>query len=125
MHMLSRPLQLLLSLFTFLIPLFFWTLTPNYYATPKEFLFYLTVIFLLVAFALHTYKHRSLLLPTSPLTLPLILFTLATTLSLLANPEGRPEALAGKGLILLLLPVERLLGMPLRTFGRMCDTLRL
>lgn len=123
--MLTRALTLFLGIVTFLSPLLFWTLTPNFYATPKEALFYLTLITLLILYAFNSFKTRSLSLPTSPLALPLILFSLATTLTLLANPEGRPEALAGKGLILLLLPLFTLLLQSLPNLSQLTATLEL
>lgn len=105
----NRATSLVLSLILFLTPLLFWTLTPNFFSTPKQLLFLLFCATLLVAYFLTILKTRHLSLPQGPLTIPLVLFFISITTSLLLNPEGRPEALAGNGLILLLLPLAALL----------------
>ena len=113
--MYSRLIGLTSAILIFLTPLCFWTLTPNFFSTPKESLLYLATFIALSTYALYTLKTRSLTLPNSPLTLPLFFFFCSVLLTLLANPIGRPEALAGKGLIYLSLALFTLssLSLPL------------
>lgn len=99
----------LISLLAFITPLFFWTLTPNFFTTPKELFFVVAIVTLLISLAIRTLKTRDLPLYSSPLTIPLIVFILTIIASLVFNPEGRPEALAGKGLTLILLPLMSLI----------------
>lgn len=95
----------LVSFCTLVVPLLFWTLTPNEFATPKEAIIFLTTIVALLTFLLHTLKRKQLSLPSPLAAIPLGIFFLTVTFSLAANPEGRPEALASKGLSLLSLPL--------------------
>lgn len=88
-----------------LTPLFFWTLTPNFLATPKEIIISLLAILLCTSLAYSTLTQKKLHLPKLADSLPLLIFIFAIIGSLLANPEGRPEALASKGLALLCLPL--------------------
>ncbi len=104
-------LPLFLPLSLALTTLLFWTITPNVFATPKEFVLTTTAIILLLLTGYHTFKTKTLTLPSLKASLPLLLFALAILGSLLANPEGRPEALAGRGLSLLVLPTLGLLAL--------------
>lgn len=105
----NKTTQLIIFTLFSLTPIFFWTLTPNFFTTPKQILFLLSVTTLLLTYSLSIWKNHKLTLPSSKLNLPLILFAFSVIATLIANPEGRPEALAGKGTILLLLPLYTLL----------------
>lgn len=99
----------LLSFLTFFTPLFFWTLTPNLFSPAKDLVFVVVVLVLLVDFVHRLLRRGTLIIYHSPLTLPLVVFLLTVVTSLVFNPEGRPEALSGKGLMLILLPLLSLL----------------
>ncbi|TXH02008.1 MAG: hypothetical protein E6P95_00765 [Candidatus Moraniibacteriota bacterium] len=88
---------------TFLTPLFFWTLTPSMTATPKEFLLIVSVLVIAVTIIYRLLSKHSISIVYSSLSLPLGLFTLMIIGTIIANPEGRPEALASKGLAFLAL----------------------
>lgn len=92
-----------------LVPLVFWTLTPNYFASLKTILLLLSALILGIHYFVQPLKSGTLALPQSKLTLPLATFMAVVVLNLLISPEGRPEALAGKGLLLLVLPLISLL----------------
>lgn len=99
----------LIGALTFLTPLFFWTLTPNVFSTAKEFLFVLLILALLASLIVQLFKNKDRTLHTSPLTIPLVIFILTIIASLAFNPEGRPEALSSRGLLLVLMPLLSLL----------------
>lgn len=111
--MLYRFVVLATSLTVLLSVLGFWTLTPNYYSSLKEGILYLTTFITIIVYAYHVFKTKTLTLPSSPLTVPLLFFLGSTLLTLLANPEGRPEALAGKGLVFISLTLLTLCSMAL------------
>jgi len=100
MHKNSLLDKLALTLLPLLIvvsPLLFWTLTPNFFATPKQ-LFLITITLIsLIIWALSLLKHRSLTFASSPLTTPLLVFVTAIILNLALIREGRTEALVGRG----------------------------
>lgn len=104
----------ILATLVFLTPLFFWTLTPNLFATPKQFLILLSVTVVLISYFSSVIKSKSIVLPKSKLIYPLLAFISAITLNLIINVEGRPEALAGKGTLLLVLPLLSLLILTLK-----------
>lgn len=89
---------------TLLTPLIFWTLTPNFISTPKEALLIIATAALIIHSAVTSLTKRHLSLPPLTAAVPLGLFLLSIVGSLLFNPEGRPEALSGKGLMLIALP---------------------
>lgn len=103
-----------LATLVFLAPLFFWTLTPNFFATSKQFLVLLSVTIILVSYFVSVIQTKSITLPKSKLVYPLLAFISAITLNLIVNVEGRPEALAGKGTLLLILPLLSLLILTLK-----------
>lgn len=104
-------LPLILSLTLTLTTLLFWTITPSVFATPKEFVLTSATIILLLLTGYQAFKTKTLTLPPLKASLPLLLFALTILGSLLANPEGRPEALAGRGLSLLALSTLALLSL--------------
>jgi len=112
--MYKRFTAVLTTTIVILIPLFFWTITPNFYSTSKLFLVLSFTLLALAGYFIQLITTRSLTLNRDSLSLSLILFLSAITLSLLVSSEGRPEALAGKGVLLLTLP---LLALSLRPLG--------
>jgi len=108
-HMQNKFFRFLIPLTIFLTPLLFWTLTPNFFATPKQ-LFLLVVVFLLlVSYGIAIIQRKNLTLPRSILTFPLLGMLLAIILNLIFISEGRGEALADKGALLIILPILSLL----------------
>lgn len=103
--MTSRFVTIIYAALIFLIPLFFSTLTPNFISTPKEIILTISTILILLSLAFHTLIHKKITLPNISIATPLLVFILSIIASLYFNPEGRPEALGSKGLILILLPV--------------------
>lgn len=103
--MLSKVTRYILFVLIFLTPLFFWTLTPNFFATAKESLLLYSVAILTIIYGINIFRTRSLSLPNSSLTFPLLAFFLAIVINLVFNFEGRPEAISGKGATLLILPI--------------------
>ena len=95
---------LLVTLIT-LCSLFFWTITPNYFATPKEVVYSLVILVIGIITIHSLLVKKTLRLPSIYTIAPLILFIVSVTLSLIFNPEGRPEALGSKASILLSLPI--------------------
>lgn len=85
--------------------LFFWTITPNYFATPKEVIYAITIAIISITSIHHLFAYKNIYLPTITTIIPLLLFSLSVALTLYLNPEGRPEALGSKGAILLALPI--------------------
>lgn len=92
-----------------LSPLLFWTITPNFFATPKQLLILFTTLILVVVYFFEIIKNKALTLPKSIVTYPLLVFIVAIVLNLIINVEGRPEAIAGKGTMLLTLPLISLI----------------
>lgn len=115
----SKLAAVILPLFIFLTPLLFWNLSPNFFTTPQQFLVLLTGTILLVGYFSSLLRHRTLILPPASLTLPLFSLILAITLNLIVIPEGRPEALAGKGSLLLILPLISLLSLTYQERGKL------
>ena len=95
----SRLLTIPLTLAFLLTPLIFVPFTPNYYLTPQ--LTFLTALTLTLGLLLASYvlSHREFPFSPSPLTLPLTLFALTTTTTLLTNAEARTESFFSLGLL--------------------------
>lgn len=97
------PLHALLPTLLFLLPLFFLPFTLNFFATNKQALLVVFSLLALALTALQVQKTKNLALPSSPLLLPLGLFTLAVLLNILVIKEGSLEALANRGSLLIAL----------------------
>lgn len=87
----------------FLLPLFFWTLTPDFFNTPKQLLLIVALILLSLHLAFQAFKSKSLELSSSPLRFGLFAFALAVLLNLAINPVGRLESILGQGSLYLAL----------------------
>ena len=83
------PLTLLLT------PLLFWTLTPNFFVTPKQILLVLAVFLLILHWAFTLATSRSLETSSSPLRFGLASFVALILLNLVLNKTGRAESLIG------------------------------
>ncbi len=99
------PKSILLVTLVTTSSLFFWTITPNYFATPKEVVYSLFLIAISLITIYYLSVKKSLRLPSFNTVIPLIMFVISVSLSLIFNPEGRPEALGSKASILLTLPI--------------------
>lgn len=110
--MLKKTAPALIISLVGVLPLFFWTLTPNFFSTPKEFLLSLVTLITLALFLFDTIKAKKLVFPNLKTAAPLLLFVLTLLISLILNPEGRPEALSGKTTSLLSLSIIALLLIP-------------
>lgn len=89
--------QFIYPLMIFLTPLFFTTLTPNFYATPKHLLLLLAVVSLLGNWLYQILVKRQLDLSTSPLRFGLLAFAIVLILNLLIHQEGILESIVGPG----------------------------
>lgn len=98
----------------FLSPILFWTLTPNFFSTPKQLLLVAVLTLALFSYFVTTLTTKVLVIPKSSLVAPILAFLSAIILNLAINSEGRPEAITGKGLILLSLPLLSLLLLTLK-----------
>lgn len=87
----------------FLAPLFFWTLTPNFFLTPKQLLLIVTLLLLSLHLAFQIFKSKSLELSSSPLRFGLFAFATSVILNLVINPVGRLESILGQGSLYLAL----------------------
>lgn len=94
-----------LAIFTLIIPLFFWNLTANFFTTPKLILLALFALILTGQLIFSLFQTNSLRIPRSPHNLLYFFIIFAVLLNFILIPEGRPEALAGRGGLLLLLPL--------------------
>lgn len=101
-----------LAVATLAIPLFFWNLTANFFATPKLILLALLLLVLVGQFLFSLHRTRALTLPRGYSSTLYISIMLAVILNFALIPEGRPEALAGRGGILLLLCLISLFTRP-------------
>ncbi|KKU46848.1 MAG: hypothetical protein UX62_C0005G0008 [Microgenomates group bacterium GW2011_GWA2_46_7] len=101
--------RFILPLFIFLTPLLFCTLSPDIFTTPKQLLLVILILILLITYSVSIFRHKTLTLPRSILVIPLLGMIFAIILNLLFIAEGRGDALAGKGTLLLILPLLSLL----------------
>jgi len=122
--MVNNISRYIFSTLIFLTPIFFWTLTPNFYATPKQLLFILATSLLLVIYGIRIYSTRSFILAKSGLILPLIVFFFSIILNLIFVQEGRAEALTGKGSILLTLPFFTLLLLTQSHYAKLISSIK-
>jgi tetratricopeptide (TPR) repeat protein len=104
-YMQNRIMQTTALALACVLPIFFWMITPNYFNFSKQFLVLLAGLIILVTFFSKIIVSKSISFARSPLVTALSIFLVAIIASLAFNPEGRPEALAGKGTLLILLPL--------------------
>lgn len=123
--MISKLSNFSISILLFLSPIFYWTLTPNFFATPKQTLLLLVTIILALIYGFRIYSTKSLPLPKSSLTLPLALFFFAILLNILLVQEGRAESLSGKGSTLLLLPLFVYLLLTQTNYSKLVTNLKI
>lgn len=87
--------KIIFPLTLFLAPLLFWTLTPNFFVTPKQILLVLAVFLLILHWAFTVATSRSLRTSSSPLRFGLAGFVILILLNLILNKTGRAESLIG------------------------------
>lgn len=97
--------KVLFSLLVFLTPLLFWTLTPNFFTTPKHLLLITGTISLFLTWAVKTYTSSTLTTSASPLRFGLLAFALVIIINLVINSTNRVESLVGPASVYLLLTV--------------------
>lgn len=85
----------ILSIIVAITPIFFWTLTPNFFHTSKQLLFTSLLLIWLVFIALRSFQQKNLELSLSPLRFGLYAFALAIILNLILNPIARIESIYG------------------------------
>lgn len=83
--------------------LFLWTITPNFFSSSKQLVVLLTTLIVALSFFVTIFAKRSLSYRKTPLSIAVLVFGVSIIITLLVGVEGRPEALAGKGGLLLAL----------------------
>lgn len=121
--MLAKIARLFIPLAVVLTPLIFWTLTSNFFTPPKQLLILVLVLLLFFGYIIDIIRRHSLTLPRGPLVLPLLGINLSIILNLVFVAEGRPEAIVGKGGILLILPIMSLLILTLNSHFHLTQTI--
>lgn len=120
--MFNKLSRLVLFSLLFLTPLIFWTLTPNYFGTIKDTFLLITTATLLIIYSVRLFQTKSLVLPHSLLTIPLLAFFASIVLGLILTPEGRAEALSGKAATLLILPILSIYILTLKNKAKLIST---
>lgn len=87
--------KIIFSLTVFFLPLLFWTLTPNFFTTPKLLLLVCVVLALIVAWSIKTIFSKSLTISASPLRFGLLVFALVIIANLIVYPTARLESIIG------------------------------
>jgi len=100
---------MLLEIFVLIIPLIFWNFTANFFATPKLFFLAILTLFLAGQVIFSLLKTKTISIPRNSSLILYGLVIASVLLNFILIPEGRPEALAGRGGLLLLLPFMSLL----------------
>ena len=93
--------NIIFSALIFLTPLFFATFTSNFFSTPKQLIFLIAILLLLIYRAFQIFTTKTLKLSTSPLRFALLSFAFAIILNIALNPIARLEAIAGPGILYL------------------------
>lgn len=97
--------QSLLSILIFLVPLFFTTATPEFYATNKFALLILTVPILFFLWTLSMTRRKQVVFSLNKLNLPVLLFGAAYIVSTIVVPPNKVESFAdltGTGVVVAL-----------------------
>jgi tetratricopeptide (TPR) repeat protein len=89
----------------FLSFLFFWPITPNFFSSSKQLVVLLATVLVSLTFFITIFTTKFLKYRHSSLSLAILLFGGSILTGLLVNTEGRPEAVAGKGGLLLALSI--------------------
>lgn len=98
--------EILVPFTLFLTPLLFLPFFSNFFGTPKQILIVAIVLMLLMGLVLDMLLRRTIPLRLSSLLLlPLMVCVGAVITNLIANPEGRTEALVGSGSLYLALAI--------------------
>lgn len=95
----------LISFLVFLVPVFFTTLTPEYYATNKEMLLLVFIPLLFFLWALISVKNKKITFGLNNLNLPVVLFGLAFVISTIVASVDKIDSLTvstGTGVIIAL-----------------------
>ncbi|MBU1071516.1 tetratricopeptide repeat protein [Patescibacteria group bacterium] len=92
----SQTLKFILPLTAFLVPLFFLTLTPDFFSFNKRFLLYILASVSLIAFSLRTLTRRKLQLTLSPASGPLLALVAIYIISSIVQAPNTTQSLFGQ-----------------------------
>ena len=93
----QKQLTIIISSLLFLLPLMFWTLTPNFFATPKQILLIIATLLAIFIWLFNSIRKGVITVSGSSLTYPLIVFILGLVISLATTTEATTEAIIGRG----------------------------
>jgi tetratricopeptide (TPR) repeat protein len=91
----NQTLKFILPLTAFLVPLFFLTITPNFFSFNKRFLIYILASVSLIAFSLRTITRRRLQITLSPATKPLLALVAIYIISSVFQTPNTTQGLFG------------------------------
>ena len=86
-----------------ILPLFFLTLTPNFFSTPKQLALIVAILLLSLNLAFQAFSTKSLQSSSSPLRFGLFAFATLILINLFINPVSRLESIIGPGSLYLAL----------------------
>lgn len=119
--------QALLMVFVFLFPLFFTTLTAEYYATSKMALLVFSIPLLLLLWTVKMIKEKRIVFTVSKLNLPVLLFATAVVASTIVASPNKFESLTATGgtavfllLVMLYFLVANLVTKKEQVIGPLC-----
>ncbi|MBU1200223.1 tetratricopeptide repeat protein [Patescibacteria group bacterium] len=92
----SQTLKFILPLTAFLVPLFFLTLTPDFFSFNKRFLLYILASVSLIAFSIRTLTRRKLQLTLSPASGPLLALVAIYIISSIVQAPNTTQSLFGQ-----------------------------
>jgi len=93
----QKQLSILISSLVFLLPLTFWTLTPNFFTTPKQLMLIIFTVLTLLIWLINSLRHKSITFTITSLTYPLGIFIIGLIINLFTTQEATTEALIGPG----------------------------
>jgi tetratricopeptide (TPR) repeat protein len=93
----QKSISYLTAALILLLPLIFWTITPNFFTTPKQLLLIVITSATLIAWLVDSIRRQSLTFTPSSLTFPLIVFITGIIVSIATTQEAGTEALVGRG----------------------------
>lgn len=95
--------KIITAITIFLVPILFFTTTPNYFNTPKQLLLITSVLAITIGYAVNIFTSKSLTLSRSSLRFGLSAFGIIILLNLILNPIARVESILGPASIYLAL----------------------
>lgn len=92
----NQTLKFILPLTAFLIPLFFLTITPDFFSYNKRFLIYILASVSLIAFSIRTITRRKLQLTLSPASGPLLALVAIYIISSIVQAPNTAQSIFGQ-----------------------------